>query len=316
MPPVPPHAVPPHPVRPKRPRGARPTPAARKAAAKKYRPMKAAPAWMAVIPSVLLDWLNLTDGDCVTAEEAYAKAVASIMAGQPELVITDDTVRTWATANGVLDGADLDQVLQLMTTAGFRQGGQIYGDGPAAMVDYTNPAMLQSALCEGPVKLGVVGDVLEGVVGSTNGWLLTGVPQQQAADEDHCIGLSGFGTIAQLCAALSVAVPSGASPSAPAWLAFTWGTVGIIDQPSLLSMCFEAWLRTPTTVLQSGRPVQPVASSDGSTLETDDWQGTFSSSGAVAWSGAVNLSADTSDLASTLSTLVGNLLAGLKRSKR
>lgn len=258
MPPVPPHAVPPHPVRPKRPRGARPTPAARKAAAKKYRPMKAAPAWMAVIPARLLDWLNLTDGDCVTAEEAFAKAVASIMAGQPELLITDATVLAWATANGVLQGADLGQVLDLMTTAGFSQNGTVYGDGPAAMVDYTTPGILEAAIFEGPVKLGVVGDPLEAVVGTSNGWLLTGVPKQDPSAEDHCIGVSGYGTMQQLAAALGVPLWPGVASTAPGWLCFTWGTMGVVDGPSFQNMVFEAWLRSPTTVFQGGPTPPPT----------------------------------------------------------
>jgi hypothetical protein len=241
----------------KRPRGAKATSKARKDAAPKYIARKRAAPWMAIIPARLLDWLNLTQGDCVTAEEAWAKAVASIMAGQTELVITDATVQTWASGNGVLNGAELGQVLDLMAAAGFSQGGQVYGDGPAAMVDYTNVAALQAAISEGPVKLGVVGDPLENVVGTKNGWLLQGVPKQSPDDEDHCIGLSGYGTLAQLAATYNVTLPSTANPANLGWAAFTWGTMGILDNASLQNMCFEAWLRTPTTVLQGG-PTPPA----------------------------------------------------------
>ena len=260
MPPTPqtPHRapLPPTPKKP-RPRGARPTPKHRKDSAPKYQPKKAPPAWFAEIPKTLLDWLNLDYGDCVTAEECWAKAVASVMAGQSELLISDQTCQTWATKNNVLDGADLGQVLDLMAQEGFSQGGQVYGDGPAALVDYTNPTHLQTAICEGPVKLGVVGDPLDAIVDDSNGWLLQGVPRQDPNNEDHCIGVSGYGSITQLLNKCGKAVPPGVNGSAPGWLCFTWGTMGVIDAPSFQNMTFEAWLRTPTTVLQGG-PTPPT----------------------------------------------------------
>ena len=79
------------------------------------------PAQFIVIPAKLSMWLNDVDGDCVTAEEAFAKACDS-----PEIFITDDTVQAWATKNGVLDGAELTQVLDIMLNAGFPQDGNLY----------------------------------------------------------------------------------------------------------------------------------------------------------------------------------------------
>jgi hypothetical protein len=266
MPAPTPHRPPVHgPGAKRRPRGARPTPKERRDRAPKFTPRRAVLPSFAVIPPTLLDWLNLVDGDCVTAEEAWAKAVASIMAGQPELLITDATVQTWAMANGVLQGADLGQVLDLMAHTGFAQGGQVYGDGPAVQVDYTSPSTLQAAICEGPVKLGVVGDPLENVVGSTNGWLLTGVPQQSASNEDHCIGVSGYGTMQQLAATLGVPLWPAVRPSDMGWLCFTWGTMGVIEAASFQAMTFEAWLRSPTTVVQSG-PTPPPTPPPGGML--------------------------------------------------
>ena len=45
-------------------------------------------------------WGNAIDGDCVTAEEAFAKACA-----QPEIFIPDAEAVAWATAGGFLNGA-------------------------------------------------------------------------------------------------------------------------------------------------------------------------------------------------------------------
>jgi hypothetical protein len=83
-------------------------------------------------------WLNQTDGDCVTAEEAFAKATSGIL-------ISDTTVQTWATINGVLNGADLDQVLQLMQTAGFSQDGDTLNDGPPTSVDWQPTVQFSSS---------------------------------------------------------------------------------------------------------------------------------------------------------------------------
>jgi hypothetical protein len=34
---------------------------------------------------------------------------------------------------------------------------------------------------------------------------------------------------------------------------FTWDSVGIVDQPSLIAVTQEAWLRSPTTVIAPGK---------------------------------------------------------------
>jgi hypothetical protein len=70
-------------------------------------------------------WGNLDHGDCVTAEEAFAKAC-----NNPEIFISDNEVITWATNYGILEGTSLTKVMQLMQNGGFLlQGGNIYDDG-------------------------------------------------------------------------------------------------------------------------------------------------------------------------------------------
>jgi hypothetical protein len=187
-------------------------------------------------------WLNATYGDCVTAEEAFAKAC-----NNPEIFITDDTVLAWATANNVLNGADLTQVLDLMQNAGFLQDGNIYNDGPFNSVDWTNTTALQNAIAQGPVKIGVAADQLETAVGTSDppvsGWFATGFTKD--TNEDHCVSLCGYGSASWLAAQLGVSSPG----DFPAYALYTWKSIGIIDVPSMLAITGEAWLRNPVTVV-------------------------------------------------------------------
>src|SRR5215469_12336833 len=176
-----------------RPRGAKPSPRHLLAAAAPHRPLGVAPSQVLYKPAQLSMWLNDVDGDCVTAEEAFAKACHS-----PEIFITDATVRQFATYHNVLNGAYLPQVMDMMEGWGFPQYKKVYGDGPHTSVDWTNPVILQNAVAQGPVKLGVAGDQLENVVPQqiVNGWFATGFHEDQ--NEDHCISLCGYGPAAWL----------------------------------------------------------------------------------------------------------------------
>lgn len=222
-----------------RPRGAFPSPRHRLAAAIPHRIIGETPSQILWKPAQLSYWLNQVDGDCVTAEEAFAKGC-----GSPPVFITDDTVQAWATKNGVLNGADLITVLDTMETAGFAQDGNTYNDGPPVSVDWTNAEVLQNALGQGPVKIGVAAAQLENIVPdpAIDGWFATGFTAD--AEEDHCVSLAGFGPISWLAEQLG----SSASGTEVVYALFTWDSIGIIDWPSLQAICAEAWLRRPTTV--------------------------------------------------------------------
>ena len=227
-----------------RPRGARPSPRHRLASATRHRIVGATPAQWLWLPKQLSMWHNDVDGDCVTAEEAFAKACST-----PELFITDDTVLAWATANNFLNGADLITVLDLMRTAGFQQDGKLYNDGEPDAVDWTNTTALQNAIVQSPVKIGVAADQLENAVPDppTNGWIATGFTED--TNEDHCVSLCGYGTINWLITQLAPGVPYGADGTVPAYALFTWSSIGIIDVPSMLAITGEAWLRNPVTIV-------------------------------------------------------------------
>jgi hypothetical protein len=238
-------------------RGAIPSPRSALAAATPHVAITAAPPNFITMPQQISMWGNDVHGDCVTAEEAFAKACNS-----PEIFITENEVITWATSHGVLDGAWLTQVMQWMQNDGFTQTGNTYDDGPYFSVDWTKPGTLQSAISNGPVKLGIAANQLDAAwrsTGGRTGWFATGF--QQDAGEDHCVTLCGYGTIAWLAQQLKVQVPGGIDGTKQGYAMFTWNSIGIIDEPSMVAITHEAWLRRPTTVIKSvtfrfiGKPV-------------------------------------------------------------
>jgi hypothetical protein len=227
-------------------RGAIPTPRHLLAAAAPYSVTVGAPPTHLVKPAKLSMWGNDVHGDCVTAEEAFAKACHS-----PEIFITNKEVIHWATQHGVLEGANLNQVLQWMQTDGFKQSGRTYDDGPFFSLDWTNSGILTSAISQGPVKIGIAADQLEVAWRKTrgrSGWFATGFHAD--SNEDHCVSLCGYGTIMWLAHHLKVKVPPGIDGSKPGYALFTWDSIGIIDQPSMIAITHEAWLRHPTSIVK------------------------------------------------------------------
>ncbi len=225
-------------------RGARPTPRSVLAAAVPHAALLGAPPNFLIKPAKISMWGNDVHGDCVTAEEAFAKAC-----NNPEIFISDTQVEDWATRHGVLEGAIIADVLTWMQNDGFVQGSLVYDDGAHFTVDWTNASTLRSAISTGPVKIGVAADQIEGAWRTTNGrtgWCGTGfIPD---LNEDHCVSLCGYGPAAWLAEQLGTHLPSGMNATAPCYAMFTWNSIGIIDTPSLLAVTHEAWVRHPTTV--------------------------------------------------------------------
>lgn len=206
----------------------------------------APPPTYLIVPRKLSMWGNDVHGDCVTAEEAFAKACHN-----KEIFISDAEVIAWATAHNVLEGAYLYNVLDLMQTDGFQQTGHFYDDGPHVSVDWTNHTILSSAISQGPVKIGVAADQLEAAWrqnGGRTGWF--GTAFLPDSNEDHCVSLCGYGTIGWLAQQLNAQLPAGTDGSKPAYALFTWNSIGIIDEPSLIAITHEAWLRNPTTIIK------------------------------------------------------------------
>jgi hypothetical protein len=204
-----------------------------------------APQAFITIPESISWWGNNGYGDCVTAEEAFAKAC-----NNPEIFIPEPDVIAWAERHNVINGATLIQVLGTMQNDGFSQAGVVYNDGPYYSLNWTDPLILQNAISNGPVKIGVASTELETAwrtTGGNSGWFGIGFGRDNA--EDHCISICGYGTLSWLAQTLKVQVPAGVNGAQPGYAVFTWNSIGILDTPSLLAITHEAWLRQPTTVV-------------------------------------------------------------------
>jgi hypothetical protein len=175
------------------------------AAATPYGMIVGAPLQFLVKPTRISMWGNDVHGDCVTAEEAFAKACNS-----PEIFISDADVMGWATRHGVLEGANIAQVMTWMQSDGFSGDNVIYDDGGHQSVNWTDAGTLHGAICAGPVKIGVAADQIETAwhtTGGHTGWFGTGWDVDN--NEDHCVSLCGYGTLAWLASQLGVTVPAG-----------------------------------------------------------------------------------------------------------
>lgn len=240
-------------------RGARPSPPHKLLAARPFLGL-VAPAQFGIVPKQLNVWGNDTYGDCVTAEEAFAKACH-----QPEIYVDPSIVIAWARARGFLDGADLKEVCDAMAKKGFQVGSQLYDDGPALGVDYSNEAVLQAAIASGNVKIAIDSSALPSGAGNQQGWYAFG--KGDFGNTDHCTGLSGYGTAGYCFGQLGVPVPSGVDPAKQGcYLHFTWATIGVVDHDWLMGTVTEAWVRNPTTV---GVPPLPDPKPDP--LDPNGW---------------------------------------------
>ena len=91
-----------------------------------------------------------------------------------------------------------------MQTDGFPLNNKTYDDGPYNSVNWTNAAILQSAIySHGPVKIGVAAEDFQSnanghVTPGTSGWAMYNYPKKLT--EDHCVSLCGYGTLAELVA--------------------------------------------------------------------------------------------------------------------
>ena len=190
------------------PRGAIPSPRHELAAAMPHvpDPKISVPPSFLMWPVQMSSWNNYIYGDCVSAEEAFAKATAA-----PQTFIPEATVVAWATAHGYLNGANLTSVMTTMQTQGFPFNKKTYDDGPHNSVNWTNAAILAECHlqpragenrrrgrvfpvgCAGPTWCRHAGDQRLGDIQ---------LPAYEPQQEDHCVSLCGYGTLAQLVSSI------------------------------------------------------------------------------------------------------------------
>jgi hypothetical protein len=217
---------------------------------KLHKPVGAPPAQGGLLtpPKTLSMEGNDQYGDCVSAEAAAAIEAWSTYCGPSEIVIPDANCISFARQNGFLNGADLLEVCQAMQSQGMMDSaGTVRKEGPATLLDCTNEAALQSALCIGPVKYSMASSGLPSGAGNQSGWTAFGAGRNQG--EDHCMGFWAYGPASVICPAYGMPVPSGVSPTTTIYVTYTWSTFGFVDIAWIRSITSgEAYSRNPTTV--------------------------------------------------------------------
>ena len=230
------------------PSGGFPTPNHELVAAQPYKATGAAPESFIVWPIEISYWGNEKESNSIWAEEAFAKACA-----KPQVFIPIDVLLSTSRECGSSNFA------AFMRTHGFRMEHQAYMDGPFSSVDWTNAAVLNSAIADsGPVKIGVSStdlatDSRRHVTRGMSGWATCGLLGGQP--ENHCASLCGYGPLAALVGlfaqhGVNVNSPPG-MPMGLCYAMFTWGSIGIVDQQSLMNILGEAWVRNPTTIIKT-----------------------------------------------------------------
>lgn len=233
--------------------GAKPTPPHVIASSPKFTKSGkiGSPTQFAAVPTRLDMWGNDQYGDCVTAEECFAK-----IADNPNVFISEQTCIQWAARHGFLNGADLASVLDAMAQDGIvAEDGKTYKDGPKLVVDFRDRDVLANALYQGRVKIAVAHSQIEDAVNGTNGrngW--HGTNWQTDPGTDHCVSLCGYGPASFLYSKLGVPLPADVPPDTYGYLMFTWKSIGFVSRDSLLAVTSEAWIRQPTT---AGYPKPP-----------------------------------------------------------
>lgn len=231
-------------------RGAIPSSRHKLLAAEPHKLRDTIPAQVAYVPASLSYWGNDQYGDCVTAEEAFNKAVSGKF-------LSDSTIINWASRHNYLNGAMLTDVMDTMKSAGISQDSHTYSDGGYKAVDYSNEAVLQSALSIAPVKIGIDADALPSTAGGKNGWFSIGGGVRHYGNTDHCVALAGYGPASWLFAQLGVALPAGVDGAKVCYLLYTWKSIGVVDHDWIMGTVSEAWVRNPSTLIDGVPQVNP-----------------------------------------------------------
>ncbi len=230
------------------PSGEFPTPNHELSAAQPYRGSGAAPESYIAWPIGIDFWDGAKESNSNWAEEAFAKACA-----EPKVFISPDVVLFSSRKCGSSNFA------AFLQTHGFQMDRKAYLDGPFKSVDWTNEAVLNSAIANAvPVKIGIASANLRSgsqgrVTPGRSGWAIYGLPT--GLPENHWASLCGYGPLAALVGLfkqhrVNIELPLG-MPTGLCYAMFIWGSIGIVDRHSLMNITGEAWVRNPTTVVKN-----------------------------------------------------------------
>ena len=172
------------------PRGLVPSPEEALRTARAYVPKApmAIPTSFLQWPITMSYWGNDEFGDCVTAEEAFAKAAAP-----GYYFIPEDTVIGWARRNGYLNGAACYSVLSTMRDKGIDFSLNTLFDGDFSRIGYEDSVILRDAIYHcGPVKLAIDSGYMNPVKSPAkgnmtpgkSGWALYDCPKTGMPEED------------------------------------------------------------------------------------------------------------------------------------
>jgi hypothetical protein len=225
-----------------------PAPNQELATAQPYKASGAAPESFLAWPIEIGFWGNDKESNSIWAEEAFAKACT-----EPKVLIPTALVLSIARQCGSSNFSEF------MQTHGFEMERKAYFDGPFYSVDWTNAATLNNAIASvGPVKIGAASANFSSgsngqVTPGTSGWAIYGQPTGQP--EDHCASLCGYGSLAALIDlfarhGVKVSAPSD-MPTGLCYAMFSRGSIGVVDQQSLMNITGEAWVRNPTTIVKN-----------------------------------------------------------------
>ena len=230
------------------PSGKFPTPNHELGSARRYEARGAAPESFLAWPTRIGSWGGENADGSIWAEEAFAKACA-----EPRVFVPEEAILRASRECGSSNFA------RFMRTRGFQVNGAAYLDGTFRLVNWTNAAVLNSAIAHiGPVKIGVApAGLISGAHGEVtpgaSGWAVYSVPASEPGA--YCASLCGFGPLAAL---VQLFERRGVKVHPPAGMAghlcyamFAWGSIGVIDSQSLMKITGEAWVRDPTTIVKT-----------------------------------------------------------------
>lgn len=197
-------------------------------------------------------WGNNQYGDCVSAQEAFAKACCGIQ-------ISDQDLIAWAGKHDLLNGANLPDVMDLLKQDPIVVNGHRYGDGGYQSVDFTDESAVCSALAtnKAPLNIAIDHSALPQGAGNQMGWYSLNLNSRYTS-YDHCVGISGYGPASFMFPLYGAQVPAGVDPNKIVFGLFTWETIGLIDVSWLRAACSEMYVRNPTTTTDGVAGPDPI----------------------------------------------------------